>query len=534
VTRNLLLAGLLLARLAAADTYPRQPAIDALHYIFHLTLNDDNDDIAGDASVALRFLQDGVTSFALDLATVADGKGMAVSEVNLAGVPLQFTHATDRLTIRMASPARAGERRQFQIRYHGIPRSGLRIGLNKFGERTFYSENWPDRARQWLPMIDHPYDKATSEFIVIAPIRYQVVSNGLLLEENDLGDGRRLTHWKQSVPIASWLNAIGVGQLASRHQAPVQGIPMSTWVFHQDRDAGIATFETPARQAMEFFIDHIGPFSYEKLANVEAAGLSGGTEHASAIFYGEKSVTGKPATNLVAHEIAHQWFGDAVTEKDWDDVWLSEGFATYFTLLNTEHWEGRESFVAGLKRSRESVFSLEKKLPGAAVIHDNLSDMKKVLNQLIYQKGGWTLHMLRSAIGDDKFWTGIRTYYALYRDRNCTTDDFRAVMEETSGLELKWFFDQWLHRAGSPAVDGAWHYDPATKRLLIQLKQTQPGETYRLAVEIGVKTVAGTRVEKLDLRLKDQSFEIATDGEPTEVTLDPETRLLAQMTLAQK
>ena len=119
-------------------------------------------------------------------------------------------------------------------------------------------------------------------------------------------------------------------------------------------------------------------------------------------MYGERSVNGRPGGTLVAHEIAHQWFGDAVTENDWDDVWLSEGFATYFALLFTEHYQGREAFVAGLKRSRDSILTLEKRSPTLAVVHDNLADMRRVLDQIKYQKGGWTLHMLRGVVGDDE------------------------------------------------------------------------------------------------------------------------------------
>ena len=191
-----------------------------------------------------------------------------------------------------------------------------------------------------------------------------------------------------------------------------------------------STSSCPPDARSTFFSEHIGPYSYEKLANVAAAGINGGTEHASAIFYGEKGVTPAPATGLVVHETAHQWFGDSITEKDWDDVWLSEGFATYFTLLYTEHYEGRDAFVAGLKASRARVLALQKSLPGVAVLHDNLSDMSQVLNQLIYQKGGWTLHMLRGVIGTDTFWAGIREYYRRYRNASASTADFRRVMEQ--------------------------------------------------------------------------------------------------------
>ncbi len=517
--RSILLL-LCLCLAALADTYPRQPGIDALHYSFRLTLNDDNDEITGEATIDVRFVQSGLREVAFDLATPNSNKGMTVAEVLSNGSPVSFKHQADRLLLTLAAPAQAGERKQFLVRYRGIPANGLRMLKNKFGERVFFSENWPNNARQWLPMIDHPYDKATSEFIVTAPAKYQVVANGLLQEETDLGDGRRLTHWKQSVPIASWLNAIGVAQFAVHHDGLVIGVPHQTWVYRQERSIGPAWFETKSRQAIEFFHNRIGPYSYEKLANVEAAGFGGGTEHASVIFYGEKSILERPDTGLIAHEIAHQWFGNAITEKDWDDVWLSEGFATYFTLLVSEHYEGRDAFVAGLKRSRETIFTLEKQSPGVAVLHNNLSDMKKVLNRIIYQKGGWTLHMLRGQMGTEKFWAGIRDYYQRYRNGSASTEDFRRLMEEHSGLDLSGFFQQWLARAGSPVIEGGWRYDTAAKQVVIELAQTQPGEAYRLPLEIGLD---GTRIEKIELTQKQQRFTLAAEKEPATVTLDPNT-----------
>jgi aminopeptidase N len=518
----------LVSSIALADTYPRQERVDALHYAFQLTLNDENDEIVGEATITLRFTGAGVTEVAFDLTTSSNGKGMTVSEVNSGGVSIAFKHQADRLILSLTTPPSVGEQRQFVVRYRGAPANGLRMLKNKFGERVFFSENWPNNARQWLPMIDHPYDKATSEFIITAPAKYQAAANGLLQEEVDLGDGRRLTHWKQSAPIASWLNAIGVAQFAVHHDGMVRGVPHQTWVYHQERASGPAWFETKSRQAMEFFSEYIGPYPYEKLANVEAAGFGGGTEHASVIFYGEKSILERPDTGLIAHEIAHQWFGNSVTEKDWDDVWLSEGFATYFTLLVAEHYQGRDAFVAGLKRSRDNVFALEKQTPGVAVLHNNLADMKKVLNRIIYQKGGWTLHMLRSLMGTEKFWAGIRDYYQRYRDGNATTEDFRRVMEERSGLKLEWFFQQWLARAGSPVVEGGWRYDAIAKRVVLELTQMQPGEAYRLPLEIGLTTDGVTKVEKIEFMQKQQRFELAADREPTTVALDPNTWALME------
>jgi aminopeptidase N len=521
---------------ALADTYPRQPGIDILHYAFSVTLRDDSDEIEGETRVDVRFNEDGVGTLALDLTSAKDGKGMTVAGVECRGEAAKYRHANNRLAIEVEPVGKGGQKREFTVKYKGTPAHGLRIGKNKFAERTFFSENWPDQARQWLPTVDHPYDKATSEFIVNAPSRYQVVANGRLIEETDLGDARRVTHWKQSVPIATWLNAMGVAQFASRHAGDVRGVPLEVWSFHQDSAKGPIAFEGPARSVMEFYIDRIGPYPYEKLGNVEAAGFDGGMEHASAIFYGERQVNGKPATELVAHEVAHQWFGDSVTERDWDDVWLSEGFATYFTHLFTEHEGGRKALVEGMIKDRKTVLAFEKRGPKRPIIHENIGDLKDVLSPLVYQKAGWVLHMLRGRVGDEAFWKGIRAYYARHRDGNVSTNDFRRAMEESSGQDLAAFFRQWLNRPGTPVVEGTWRYDAAAKRLEVELRQAGPGEPYRLPLEIGIRAEKSgpLRIEKVELTGKEHRFAFDCTSEPAEVVLDPNTWILMDAKFARR
>lgn len=533
----LIAAPLVLApRPARADAFPRQPGVDAIHYTFRLTLTDASDEITGESTAHLRLVKEGLKEVVLDLSSAAKGKGMAVTAVTSDGKPVPYLHEKNQLRITLEPSSRASEERKFQVIYHGIPASGLHIGPNKYGERTFFSENWPDKARQWLPVIDHPYDKATSEFIVTAPVRYQVVSNGLLQEEIDLGDGRRQTHWKQSVPIATWLNSLGVAQFASHHAGQVRGVPLETWVFHQDREAGMIAFEGPARKAIEFYSDYVGPYPYEKLANIQAVGFSGGMEHASAIFYGEKSFTGRPASSLVAHEIAHQWFGDSVTEKDWDDVWLSEGFATYFALLYTEHYDGKEKFVADLKRSRSTVLATEKRRNSLGVIHSNISDSGQILNQLVYQKGAWTLHMLRGQVGAAQFQVGIRDYYKRFRDSNATTDDFRAAMEKASGQDLRWFFSQWLRRPGSPVIEGTWSFDAEAQRIRIELAQKQPGDPYRLPMQLAIlgEEKADPKILKVEMDKLEQCFDFPRATAPRDLVLDPDTWVLMQAKMVKK
>jgi aminopeptidase N len=529
------------ARGAAADTYPRQRGVDVLNYAFRLTLGDERDVIVGETTIDVRFTEDGVTALVLDLAGRRDdGKGMTVEAVSAAGQPVPYRHENNRLTLTLATPPAATARRQFVVRYQGVPAAGLHIKPNKHGDRCFFSDNWPDKARQWLPVIDHPYDKATSEFLVTAPSHYQVVSNGLLVEETDLGDGSRLTHWRQSVPMSVWLNALGVARFAVQHLGSFDGRPLQTWVYPQDRDAGFHDFAVPTRQVLEFYSDRIGPFSYEKLANVQSNSVGGGMESATAIFYDDDSVSGTRSVrwrNVVIHEIAHQWFGNAVTESDCDDVWLSEGFATYFTLLFVEHAYGHDEFVDGLRQSRDRVRAFDQKVPNYRIVHDQLADMGKVTTSQTYQKGAWTLHMLRGLVGDETFWAAIRDYYARYRDANATTADFRRAVEERAGVDLGWFFDQWLYRPGGlPAVSATWRFDEARKAVEVEFRQAQAGAPFRLQIDVGLSFAGqpGLKVQRVQVDGGRQVVTIPADREPADVVLDPGTWVLADLEIARR
>jgi len=513
-----------------ADTYPRQPGIDARHYIFRLTLlTSDSDEVQAEATVTVRIVIPGTREAVLDLtSTTADGKGMTVTSVASSGHAVPFDHRDNRLHLPLPDGATAGQDVVFTIAYHGVPANGLRLLENIHGDRTAFSENWFNRARQWLPMIDHPADKATGELIVTTKADYQVISNGRLVEQLDMPGGLRRTHWSQDVPISSWLYSLGIARFIVRQGEMVRGVPLSFWAFPQDADKGLPALTREARGAFEFFSDRIGPYSYAKLAHVEAAGMGGGTEHVSNIFYGEKGVNAGRAP--VVHETAHQWFGDSVTESDWNDVWLSEGFATYFTLLYTEHSEGRDAFVDGLRRSRDAVLQLEKSLPNTPVVHRNFNEAgKEPNNRLVYEKGAWTLHMLREWIGTDTFWRGIRLYYQRHMNGLASTADLRSAMEEVSGQDLRWFFDEWLTRSGVPQLSGDWRYDAAAKRVAVTLSQTQAGDPYRFSIGVGVSTAAGSvpSVRELKVTSRESTLEIPSDTEPASVVLDPGVRLLA-------
>ncbi len=520
------------ARMAAiADTYPRQAGVDALHYVFRLKLSDETPEIEGETTITLKSTVDGLDEVQLDLGSMLGSRGMHVSTVTENGDRVVYTHENDKLTIKLSKPAASGDERTLAVDYRGVPRGGLRLTQNMYGEWCAFSENWPNQAHQWLPTIDHPYDKATGEFVVTAPARYQVVANGQLVEETDLPGDRRETHWKESVPIPVWLFAVGVCRFSVVHYGTADGgegrqIPLEAWVYPQNRESGHKNFDDSGRTAIEFFTQRIGPFSYEKLAHVQAAGIRGATEHATAIFYSEQSLLGDNRATVV-HETAHHWFGDSVTEKDWDDVWLSEGFATYFTNLYFEARDGREDFVERMQQDRERVLRATRAAPSTPVVHRNIDDLRGVLGTFVYQKGGWVLHMIRGQIGDEAFWKGIRAYYAKYRNGSASTADLRAEMEAASGQKLDWLFDQWLNRGGVPQLAGEWSYDAGAKQVTVSLQQVQPGERYWLPLEIGLKNAEGKlSVQKVELTGLEGTFQLIADAEPAAVVLDPNVWVL--------
>ncbi len=516
-----------------ADDYPRNPDIDVLHYLFNLSLTDQSDAIRGSAAVTIRFTRDDVAAFELDLVSMEDpgsATGMTVQRVRSGDAPAVFTHRHDRLRIETGDPVRVDDRRTYTIDYHGVPADGLVISKNKHGDRTFFGDNFPNRARHWLPTLDHPYDKATCEFAITAPVGYQVIASGVMIEETDLAGALRRTHWRSTVPLSSYLMVIGVARFAVQTVEVVSGIPIQTWVYTQDREAGFHDFARAGR-VLDFFAAHIGPYPYAKLANVQSRTRWGGMENAGNIFYAEDSVRGtRRVEGTMTHEIAHQWFGDSVTTADWNHVWLSEGFATYFTQLFNEFTFGRDRMVEGMKRARARVFGYFKEHADARIV-DPAIPVSEILSPYSYQKGAWVLHTLRREIGDELFWKGVRAYYKRYRDGNALSADFRRVMEEVSGRELGWFFDQWLYQPGHPRFRGHWLYDRDAKALLVTLEQTQDEPSvFRTKLDVGIR-VEGTdrlRVETLDVRRRKQTFTLTLDAPPVSVDLDPGTWLLME------
>jgi aminopeptidase N len=509
--------------LVSALTYGQTQKIDVLHYTNSITVTDSSDVIIGISDIDILF-KTTVSNFSLDLINLnEDEKGMVVSKVLENNKPVEFSHIEDKLNINTS--ASTNEKHNYTIHYSGIPADGLIISKNKYGDRTFFGDNWPNRARNWVPCVDHPLDKAFVTFKITAPSHYQVIANGMQVEETDLNNVNTFYVWKTNVAIPTKVMVIGIAKFAVEYIGEVQNIPVSSWVYPQNKEAGFYDY-AQAKTVLEFFIENVGPYPYQKLANVQSKTRFGGMENASNIFYFENSVTGKrEQENLIAHEIAHQWFGNSASEIDWSHLWLSEGFATYFTNLYVEQIHGKEALYKRLQSERKTVIDFAKNQYTPVVDFDT-KDYMKLLNANSYQKGGWILHMLRKKIGDDLFWEGIRKYYDTYKLNNASTDDLRLIFETVSKQDLKAFFKQWLFTSGHPELTIQNQIEDNKLNITIAQKQ-QSEHTFTFPLELKLIYDNGSEeLKTLEVSKQNEAFSISLRSELKDIVIDPDTWLL--------
>ena len=536
VASSLTLASLTLAPAGLAQNggpLAYRPGVDVLDYAITLDLPDRGASIGGRAVLAIRrFLP--VDTLVLDLVA------LRVDSVLVDDRPVTFAQSDS--VVRIPIARAAGDSFSVAVRYHGEPKDGLIIRTDSAGRWTAFGDNWPNRARNWIPSVDHPSDKATVTWTVRAPSERRVVANGELMEETPLpvrsgSAPRTLTRWRESRPIAVYLMVIaaaplvyydlgrdgcGVGEFSSC-------VRQSVYVFPESRDFLPGPF-SHAPEIVRLFSELIAPFPYEKLAHLQSSTRYGGMENAGAIFYADapfRRRTMQPG--VIAHETAHQWFGDAVTEREWSHVWLSEGFATYFTQLWVERFRGDSAFRDGMRGIRNQIVKAPE-VASRPVIDTAQTNLMELLNTNSYQKGGWTLHMLRTLVGDSAFFRGLRSYYLANRHSTALTDDLRRAVEASSGRPLGWFFDQWLRRPGFAELTTSWRYDASQRRVVATIAQGTRFGAYRFPLTVAITDASGQeRRATIDVPASANStlvVPVEIDAAPRGVVFDPDVRVL--------
>ncbi|MBI3569134.1 MAG: M1 family metallopeptidase [Gemmatimonadetes bacterium] len=533
-----------LCLLLAAPLGAQQKAFDVLDYDLTLDLPSAGKTIDGVAVLTVRRVASADT-------LVLDLLDMQASRVMVGAGAAAFRQGDGHVYVPVGGAV--GDTLRVAVTYRGAPQDGLIIGDDSQGRWMAFGDNWPNRGRHWIPSVDHPSDKATVTWTVRAPSTLRVVANGRLVEETPLAvprdpDGaagrnvpRTLTRWRESRPIPVYLMVIAAAPLARYELGPTACgltefggcVEQSVYAMPEFRDRLPGEFAN-AGDMVAYFARLVGPFGYEKLAHVQSRTRFGGMENASAIFYAYDLVpkSGRDVAQVIAHETAHQWFGDLVTGARWPDVWLSEGFATYFAASWLGHAYGPAAFTAEMRRDRAQIVASEK-VAQRPVIDTIETNLLALLNANSYAKGGFVLHMLQHEVGDSAFFGGLRDYIAAHRHGNALTDDLRTAIEGRAKRPLGWFFDQWLRRPGFASLTTSWHFDAAAGRVVLDVEQGDRFGYFRAPLTVEVTDAAGAAhrvtVEVAAERTSRFVLPLPLRQAPANVVVDPDAELLAEL-----
>lgn len=541
--RTLLAAATVAAALGPAvvpaPARAQQSGVNVARYRFTLTLPDTGRTIAVDATIELQRAQ-GVDELRLDLLAPMRVRRVRQGCEERRQVTVRHRHADGVLAVALRS-AGTDTITCVRVEYFGAPADGLVISTDSAGRWRAFGDNWPNRARHWLASIDHPSDKALVEFRVTAPAARRVVANGTQ-RARTVDGARATTTWTTNAPIPTYLMVVAAAPLAEHSLGNTacglgstsRCVPQQVFTAPEQARFMPGNFRF-ADDIMRFLARTVGPYPYSQLAHLQSSTRFGGMENAGAIFYAD-ALFRRPdgvGVDLIAHETAHQWFGNSVTQREWGHLWLSEGFATYFAALYAEHAQGPEAFRAKMDGIRRQVTSAAV-VAERPVLDTAQADLIALLNANSYQKGGFVLHMLRAEVGDSAFFRGIRSYWTEHRHGNAMTADLRAHVERVAGRDLGWFFDQWLTRPGFAQVTTAWSHDTTTGRVSIVVEQGTRFPPFRFPLRLEVESADGTRsLVRVEVPAEPQAH-LVVPGEwssaPRAVRVDPHVELLAELT----
>lgn len=505
---------------------PREKAYDVEHYALELELLPETRSIRGRCTVRLRPREDEFETLELDL------EGLTVSAVHDGfGMPLEFEHERGELWMRLARSCERGELVELAIDYGGAPQKGLWFAGGEDVPTHVFTQGECEDSRWWFPCFDEPSDRATHELVVTMPAHWRAVAAGAKIDERSDGD-RRTEHWRIATPHAPYLTTLVAGDFV-QEDGVWQGIPLA-WLAEHPYAAWMAESLAETDEALDFFTKLTGVrYPYEKYSQACVENFPfGGMENISATtltahcLSDERGLRDDPATGLVVHEAAHQWFGDLLTCNDWSHIWLNEGFATYFTFVYFEKTRGRDEFLAMLRDAQDRYANGDRGSGRRPIVHDVYRDpIDLFFGGHTYEGGATRLHLLRHVLGDAAFERGIRLYTAENTNRGVVTDDLRAAMQEASGVDLEEFFEQWLDSPGYPEFEVFWRYDDAKQQVLLTVDQVQrvgdgTRSCYRVPVDVEVREASGRRTVRLELTRRRELFRIPSETEPEWVRFD--------------
>lgn len=550
---------LTLAAIATADAWQRPGPftapprslrtreIDQQHIRLELKFDFDKQAVAGKVRHQLELYRP-AKSIQLDAADMkierATLVGQGEESAKFKPAELKFAHVKQMLTLELPEELPAATPLAIEIEYSiNRPKHGIHFVDPDRKENAHLRMVWtqcePEYARYWLPCVDAPGDRITSEILATVPSKYVVLSNGTLTSKQAADENQTTWHWTQARSHVPYLLSVVAGDFETLEDS-WDGIPVISYVPRGRLADAPRSFEkTPAM--VKYFTQKIGyRYPWPKYAQICVDEYAwGGMEHTSATtlnldtLHDERAHEDVSSDNLVAHELAHQWWGDLLTCKDWGELWLNESFATYFATLWIEHEKGWDE--AAWQRAEEAAsYQTEDGRYRRSIVNYRYNSPENMFDGHSYPKGGRVLHMLRFELGDEMFWRAIRRYCEVNQFRTVETADLRIAIEEATGQGMNWFFEQWAYRGGHPELTVTWDYDAVAKQVSVTVKQTQKVDEitplFRTSAEIEIASGKNSRIRRVTLGKAEETFHFDANERPTRITFDPQDWLLKKLT----
>ncbi len=515
-------------QLCADEPYARSRDYDLQHSKIALRFDLEQKKVLGEVTHSLSILRDGTTKI------VFDSAGLTIQKVTINKTAAKFETAAEKLSIPLAAEAKAGDKFEITIRYEGKPTKGMYFILpdKDYPDRPsqIWTQGESEDTRYYLPTYDYPNDRLTTETLLTVPASWITVSNGKLISVSDAGQGLKTWYWKESVPSSTYLITVVAGEF-DEVKDTWHGIPVTYYAPKGRGDRLPINYgRTPAM--MELFSKKFGvDYPWEKYAQVMVDDfVAGGMENSSATTNNSSSLvhpklapeyfTGED--DLISHELGHQWFGDLVTCKDWGNVWLNEGFATFLETIWTEAHFGKDQ--ADYERWNNAKEWIESNnLWNKPIVRHDFDDSSE-FDENAYNKGGWVLYMLRHQMGEEAFYRGIKHYLEVNRGKNVVTADLGKAIEEASHTNVDQFFSQWLYGAGAPKFDLSYTHDGEKHQVVLNVKQTQKVEgrvgLFRVPVEVEITTGSGPKLYNVTVVKEKQTFSLPAESAPLMVLFD--------------
>jgi aminopeptidase N len=487
--------------------------------------------LAGVATLTLAARRAALSAFELDAVE------MSIDDVSVDGAPpAAVDYDGEKLRVRLDRPVDAGAELRVVVRYRCAPRRGLYfIGPDDaHPDRApqCWSQGQDDDSRHYWPCVDAPIEKASTEIICTAPAGNFVLSNGDLRERVDLGGDRVRWHYALDFPHPAYLVTLVCGPFVEiKDRAARTGVDVYYYAPPgREADARRSFARTP--EMIDVFSERIGvPYPHRRYSQIAVPDfIFGGMENTSATtltdlaLVDERAALDHDVEGLVSHELAHQWWGDLVTCREWSEAWLNEGFATYFEYVWRDHAKGRDEADVELLADAEGYLN-EAGRYQRPVVCRQYEEPIHLFDGHLYEKGGRVLHMLRHELGEDLFWRSLRFYAERHARGSVETRDLARAIEELSGRNLDEFFDRWIGRAGHPELEAAWEWDDDRKlgTLRLEQKQAVSAETplFRFNTRVRFEVDGAERDEPVAVTEATHAFELRLPARPTQVIFDP-------------